>query len=384
MAVTHLPEPHPTDPVVDQLSRWYRDAYDATMADLQRALALGLSIRQQTLLLREHNRRIALLRLQTLAWAYGPVDPVTGGRRLRESTLYRAIAQADRQTLQQLAAIGVTVEVPAVGTITTSFALLNDAAIRIVADNLVQSLDRAITQFDTTVQGIIGRATNDVYRRQGLQTVGEKLTEGLTVRQARARLAADLAAKGIPAFTDSAGRQWKLPQYADMVIRTTTREATSTATLARVQLHGVDHLRATSHSPTCPICAVRQGRVYSISGADPRFPALSTVGNTPWHPNCGHSLTPWAEEYEPDLAGALLVSQSSFDVDPRSAVEVANYDRSQKIRAEQRRKRKLTAAMTAPGLDDEERERLRRLRAAANGRLIDLNRAQRRALPGWR
>jgi hypothetical protein len=128
MAVTHLPEPHPTDPVVAQLSRMYREAYDATLSELRRAAVGGLSTAFREELLLHLARRMAELRLFTLAWAYGPVDPATGARLLRESVLYKAVAAADRETAKQLAAIGINVAVPAPGVITTSFALLNDHA----------------------------------------------------------------------------------------------------------------------------------------------------------------------------------------------------------------------------------------------------------------
>lgn len=384
MAVIHLPEPHPSDPVTAQLVTMYQRAYDQTLLELQRAVAGELSTAYRAVLARQLATRLAELRTVTATWAYGPLDPVTGIRRLNQSALYGAVAAADRTTLRQLREIGVLVEVPAAGAVSPSFALLNDAAIRLTADNIVASMDRAVTQFDRSARAIIGRAENDVFRRSTLGAVGDKLTEGLTVRQARAKLVDELSRKGIVAFTDSRGRDWNLKSYADMAIRTNTREATSEATLRRVEGEGHDYLVATAHSPTCPICAVRQGRVYCISGRDKRFPALATVGNTPWHPNCGHSLVPWSENYEPDLEGMITASNEPFDVDPRSEKVVAQYERSQKIKAEQRRKRKLNAQLQAPGLPDEEKKRLRQLRFNANKRLIELNRTQREAIPGWR
>jgi hypothetical protein len=384
MAVTHLPEPHPTDPVVEQLALFYRNAYDATLAELQRAVVGGLSTTFREALLLRLGRRLAELRLVTQAWAYGPVDPATGARLIRESALYKAVAAADRETLSQLAALGIAVEVPPAGAISASFALLNDAAIRVAAVNLVQSMDRAITQFDTSVRGIIGRATNDVFRRETLQAVGEKLTQGLTVRQSRARLAADLAEQGITAFVDSKGRRWTLKSYSDMAIRTATRETTSEATLRRIEGEGLDYVKASEHRPTCELCAVRQGRIYCISGRDPRFPALRTVGNTPWHPNCGHVTTGVVLKYVKDLEAEIAASNAPFDVDPRSQAEIDLYERSQAINRERNLKRKLSAQLEAPGLDPDTEARLRARRAAANRRLIEHNRAQRRALPGWR
>jgi hypothetical protein len=362
----------------------YRDAYDATLQELQRAVVEGLDTSQRVALLQELANRVAELRAQTLSWAYGPVDPRTGRRTLSRAALYAAIAQADRETLRQLAAIGLKVEVPKSGAMSASFALLNDTAIRVVAENLVISLNGAIDQFDRSVRGIIGRAQNDLFRWQGLETVGQKLTEGLTVRQGRARMVNDLTEKGITAFVDSRGRSWNLKSYSDMVVRTTTREATSEATLRRVEAEGHDYLIATKHRPTCPICAARQGRVYCISGKDPRFPSLKSVGNTPWHGNCGHSFVPWSENYEPNLDEVIAQSGRPMDVDPRSAHEVELYERSQKIKLEQRRKRNLSVQMQAPNLDPKEKERLRKLRSSANRRLIDMNKSQRKALPGWR
>jgi hypothetical protein len=382
MAVTHLPEPHPTDPVVEQLANWYRTAYDATLVELQRAVVAGLSTWYREQLLLQLGRRLAELRAVSLAWAYGPVDPLTGARLLREGALYRAIAQADRETLRQLAGIGLTVEVPPVGGVAPSFSLLNDRAIRIAADNLVQSLDGAITQFDTSVRGIIGRASNDIFRRETLQTVGEKLTEGLTTRQARARLAADLAERGIPAFVDSKGRPWNLKSYADMAIRTNTREAVTDAVEMRLEAEGQDLVMISKHSPTCGPCAGIQGKVYSLSGRTPGYPRKTF--KIPLHSNCGHVETPYSPKYDPEAEATRLFSNLDADLDPRSEAEIANYERSQAINRERALKRKLTTQMQSPGLDEATLDRLRARRAAANRRLIDYNKQQRKAFPGWR
>lgn len=382
MAVTHLPEPHPTDPVVEQLLRIYREAYDATLRDLQRAVVAGLATAHRVALLQQLSRRVGELRAQTLAWAYGPVDPETGQRRLSESALRMAVAMADRETLRQLAAIGLRVEVPPRGAVSPSFSLLHDQALRVVAENIVLSLDAAIEQFDRSVRGIIGRAANDVFRLEGLETVGQKLAQGLTVRQGRARLVNELTEQGIVAFTDSRGRTWNLKSYADMVVRTTTREATHEATLRRLEAEGHDLVILTEHRPTCAMCATVQGRVFSISGSTPGYPKLDFP--VPVHPNCGHSAVPYSPKYDPNAEETRRLSNMPRDIDPRSEREVELYERAQKIKAEQRRKRQLTAQMNTPGLDPEEKERLRKLRAAANRRLIELNRAQRKALPGWR
>src|SRR5690606_23538789 len=150
------------------------------------AVVAGLTTTHQVALLQELSRRVAELRAETLAWAYGPVDPATGRRQLSRSALYRARAGGASDTLPQRAAVGLRVEVPKRGMVSPSCSLLNDRAIRVVAENIVLSLDSAIEQFDRSVRGIIGRARNDIYRLEGLEAVGQKLAQGLTVRQGRA------------------------------------------------------------------------------------------------------------------------------------------------------------------------------------------------------
>lgn len=382
MAVTHLPEPHSSDPIVEQLTLIFREAHDATVVRLKKLAAKGNSTWFYEQELAELARRVAYLKAMTRAWAYGPVDPVTGTHLIRQSALYRAIAKADRETMQQLAAIGLSVEVPAAGTITPSFALLNDGAIRVVAENLVLSLDRAIDKFDEGARGIIGRLQNDVFRRTGLESVGQKLSQGLTVRQGRAQLVNELTARGIGGFTDSKGRTWNLKAYADMHIRTVTREATSEATMRRLDAFDHDLVRLTAHRPTCPICAGVQGKVFSRSGRTEGYPRMTF--KVPLHPNCAHSAVPYTPEYDPAAEATRAFSNTPIDVDPRDKDGVEGYERAMKIKLEQRRKRYLSAQLQAPGLDEAEQERLKRLRKASNGRLIDLNKAQRKQYKGWR
>lgn len=59
---------------------------------------------------------------------------------------------------------------------------------------------------------------------------------------------------------------------------------------------GLDLVEVSSHSPTCAECSAWQGRVYSISGNDKRFPPLPDhVRSTGlFHDGCRHTLNPVA------------------------------------------------------------------------------------------
>lgn len=56
-----------------------------------------------------------------------------------------------------------------------------------------------------------------------------------------------------------------------------------------------DLLEMSSHRDTCEECAKYQGRVYSISGSDPRFPKLPIyiLENGRVHPGCRHTFFPY-------------------------------------------------------------------------------------------
>lgn len=124
-----------------------------------------------------------------------------------------------------------------------------------------------------------------------------------------------------------------------MVARSTIREAGNTARLNQLTVNGYDLVKMSKYYPTCPICAPLQGRVYSISGQDKRFPPLSMAfgqyNNV--HPNCRHVVTAWVESLRTpeEVQDAIEFSNQPFE-DNRSAKEVRLYkeqqDQARKLR----------------------------------------------------
>lgn len=205
---------------------------------------------------------------------------------------------------------------------------LNTRAISLIIQNAVDSLVQANHYF--------GRHVQDRLREIGLEATAEKLSMGQTIPQARKRIIEMLETEGLQAPVGSKGNFMRLESYAALVARTTTREATNTATLDITTQYGHDLVRFSEHYPTCEVCAPVQGRVFSISGKDPRFPALSEVPGFDQdfktiHPNCRHVLVPvvWGllspEEQARDLANAKKPVRG----DTRSAEEVDLYNAQQ-------------------------------------------------------
>lgn len=195
---------------------------------------------------------------------------------------------------------------------------------------------------------LLGRQAQDVFRQAGIEMVMRQQALGsrLNVQQ---DFVEQLQRQGITCFTDKAGRKWDLHTYADMVSRTTARQAEVLSVITRDPEH--DLYKMTSHYGACKLCAPYQGRVYSVSGTSPYYPPLSsafgkidpagpdTLANSYLgiHPNCLHSLMPWSEDLksEEEIAEMRRFSNPAtnpFDRDPRSQAEIDAYNKKEEGR----------------------------------------------------
>lgn len=135
------------------------------------------------------------------------------------------------------------------------------------------------------------------------QQVTKAMTAGKygTRREAAADLLSKYARHGVTRFVDSAGKNWDLVSYAEMVTRTTTSRTLSTAYLQQT-LDGGRTLILVSDAPEeCERCRPFEGKVLSI-GPDPgagrhmidgvAVTVMCTVAFAEdaglHHPNCRH------------------------------------------------------------------------------------------------
>lgn len=242
------------------------------------------------------------------------------------------------------------------------YAQVHQAAIEALVANFQDQLDDA--------HRFVGRRIRDQWRRAQLEVVAEKISTGRTVREAKLALQERVAAEGLGAFRDAKGRIWRLDAYAEMVARTTTAEATNAGLLNQLRGMGRDLVQLTQHRSPCPICAPYEGRVYSISGKDKRYPPLSVVpgfdkGYQTLHPNCRHRASPYVEELADDPEGDRIRSNRPFE-DRRSEAEKRAYEREQERNRLRRERRKLEQqlAVLPPGEErDRVLERLRTIRS---------------------
>ena len=92
------------------------------------------------------------------------------------------------------------------------------------------------------------------------------------------------------------GRNFAIDSYAEMVARTSLREAQTEAVKETCQEYENDLVLFSSHDSPCEECKPREGQIYSISGDDPEYPPLTAEDEPPIHPNCEHNLNPTSRE----------------------------------------------------------------------------------------
>ena len=198
---------------------------------------------------------------------------------------------------------------------------IHRASVEILAHNMYRDLTDNIL--------LVGRRVDDLIREV---TVGETLRAvetGRPPRDAQRAIVGEMQRRGITGYIDSAGREWKPDRFAEMSARTTLAEAQNLGLLNQLEEDGHDLVQITSHKSSCPICAIYEGRVYSLSGTSPDWPALRGtafgVAYHTIHPNCRHRLAPYSEKYADNPAADKRRSNRDFE-DPRTQREKQAYD----------------------------------------------------------
>jgi hypothetical protein len=118
-----------------------------------------------------------------------------------------------------------------------------------------------------------------------------------------------------------AGRYRYTPEYyASLVARTKFHDAHSVAALDQAANYDTDLVIVSSHNTTTAICIPFEGKIFSISGKDKRFPPL--MDTPPFHPNCLHLIYPQFEsalEASGQLQGFSDFSKGKTDAPPAPA-----------------------------------------------------------------
>ena len=149
-------------------------------------------------------------------------------------------------------------------------------------------------------------------------------------------IAKDLSERSVFEVKYSNGARMPLWAYAAMAARSARIESANIGAIGRAVEAGTDLVKMTTVPQCCKLCGAYQGKVYSVSGEDKRFPALfKTVLRSGYalpHPNCRHEFIPWFEEMESpeDVKEAIKNSKIKYDkkgnlVDVRYQRDIEGY-----------------------------------------------------------
>lgn len=219
----------------------------------------------------------------------------------------------------------------------SAFAQIHNDAIYGLAREMQHHIGQGLAQAGRQIERYLNDARDEVLRQAGLKATAQKIATGSTVKDMQQNLIGRLQKEGFMTVQYGQGKnayQVSLDAYAQMVSRSTTREAGNLARENQLIENGYDLVEMTAHYPTCDKCSQFQGRIYSLSGKDKRFPALMQTafksGYRNIHPNCRHSIVPYIEEMHTDKENQQAVTDGGkpFE-DNRSDAEKGLYNKQQ-------------------------------------------------------
>ncbi len=219
----------------------------------------------------------------------------------------------------------------------SAFAQIHNDAIYSLASEMQFHIGQGLAQAGRQIERYLNDARDEVLRQAGLKATAQKIATGSTVKDMQQNLIGRLQKEGFMTVQYGSGKnayQVSLDAYAQMVSRSTTREAGNLARENQLIENGYDLVEMTTHYPTCDKCSQFQGRVYSLSGKDKRFPSLMQTafksGYRNVHPNCRHSIIPYIEEMHTDKENQQAVTDGGkpFE-DKRSDAEKGLYSKQQ-------------------------------------------------------
>ena len=249
--------------------------------------------------------------------------------------------------------------------VVTGFVTIDERSVKEIQTLFSDSMLDGLSQTKKNINKLVKRAV-EINKLQ--QAHPEKLAE---------KMANELKSNGIMTFEDKLGRKYNLVDYSEMAIRTAGTRAVNKSTInASLELEN-DLVKMSSHSSSCPICAVYEGRVYSISGNDKRYPALSSINKgsmvsySTIHPFCRHRFTVYVEEFDDNSKQTRIDSNKPF-IDTRSDYQRELYSKKQKqnvIKQRLMRNKEVIKAYEATGiskLTEEQKSEYNRLKLQNN------------------
>ena len=190
------------------------------------------------------------------------------------------------------------------------------------------------------------RSVNDTFRQITRVVSTRGIMTGETMKDRLQAALNEYAAKGLTAYTDAAGRQWKIDSYAEMALRTATNRAQNQGRSEQFKTYGIGLVRTSQHMGCSDLCLPYQGKILSLDGRTGTVTELdpatgnnvtvtitatmdNAIANGYHHPNCRHTDTAY-------IPGTPDPEPVKTDEEEAAAEQAQRYNERQ-IRAWKRR-----------------------------------------------
>lgn len=245
-----------------------------------------------------------------------PIAMADGIRRAEKQAVEAGVRQGDKLTRGQGdkgkdLSVSLSPGLPVSVSLHGSFELIDHRTVSVFARDIYSDLSKATDAMAQRASKLlretrqIGLAESDINR-----ILAGGVIEGKPI-QAIAQLRDELKkihGNEVPIPTKNGGViNLDAGKYAELVVRTKTRQANTIARHERLEGLGLDLVSVVGRISKY-FCTGYLGQVFSISGRSSDYPALSSLpgGGPPFHPNCSKSTRPFVAA----LASAAQLKQA--------------------------------------------------------------------------
>lgn len=169
---------------------------------------------------------------------------------------------------------------------------LHSGAVRALTEDTLEIFNNATEGGYTYVSQLFRKTQQQLIKDEKIlrDAIAEGIVETGSIPGITDKVLIELKKELTDSQTIKAGsRRYDADYYAELVARTQSRDAQSTAVVNTAVSLESDLVQVSSHNTTTKICMEFEGKIYSISGNDKQFPPLT---DTPaFHPNCLHSIS---------------------------------------------------------------------------------------------
>jgi|SRR3990167_3364282 len=281
---------------IARLTKTFKIAYASIVGEIETATNFGVA-----------NRKAILRQIEVVLDDLG-VDV----QKFLETELTGYYKVGADDAIKQLNNIGADIGVK------EGFNRVHKEAIAALVDDASRAFGESMTGVARSAQLLLGKISRE--------TLTQKIAEGVIGGKARREVGkvikSTLREQGLDALIDKGGHKWTLDRYADMLFRTKVVEARNRGLINRMVENDYDLVQVSSHSNTCPICAVWQGKILSARGQTQGYPTVAEAeADGLFHPNCRHainvlipSLAKLTEAYNPNMPTKVISEKTAQKV----------------------------------------------------------------------